>query len=410
MKPSLGEEFRRIGEQGPEGLAERLLVLALTPLGVAYGACMNLRACGYRWGVFRTYRAPVPVISVGNLVVGGTGKTPVVDALLKAAIAMGETPGVVSRGVGGAYTGDALIVSGGQGPEVPPEMCGDEPFLLARRNPEARVAVARKRADGISRLCSLGVTLILLDDGFQHLSVHRDMDLLLLDSTHPYGNGRVLPAGILREPRYQEVRADGTILTRCSPETVDGKGVRSRHRLGKWGIDKDGRKQALQSLSEKRVVAFAGLAKPADFFSALSDCNVELVDVRPLQDHCPYDEKQVVDLCRWLKSVSADVAITTEKDFVKLVDKELGVPLVSVPLELEWNDPKFPRKVIENTMNPSNTQFEKEGMAALLACPKCKGPVQKIEADWVCQECCLRFPEKDGIPIMLVEEARPVDS
>lgn len=193
--------YRRLARNGPDSTAEQLLFAFLLPFSIIYRELIRLRAVLYRWRVFSSYKAPVPVISVGNLAVGGTGKTPVVDYLLKFCLAKGRRVAVVSRGYGGRKHSGVQIVSGGNGPLLEPEQCGDEPYLLARRNPQALVLVSPKRAQAIQQAVeSLGAEVVLLDDGFQHLAVQRDVDIVLLDAQRPFGNGHQLPAGLLREP------------------------------------------------------------------------------------------------------------------------------------------------------------------------------------------------------------------
>lgn len=319
-----------------------LLWLPLAPLGLLYRWVQLLRALLYRQGILSTFRAPQPVISIGNLTAGGTGKTPVVDHLLRYLLQQGEKPAVVSRGYGGRIRRGVVIVSRGDqcDPLFPAEVCGDEPFLLARRNPQAVVVVAPRRREGIvTAIEECGATLILLDDGFQHLAVERDLDILLLDARRPLGNGSLLPAGLLREPPSAHHRAHLSILTR--DESLDTSSpfpelptLRCRHRLADKFITLDGSSLPFRELLPLRGVAFAGIAAPLPFFQALQDLGFQLVDVIPLNDHVIYDADTLARLMS--AAASADFFVTTEKDGVKLKSSDLSLPCYQAPLEVEF--------------------------------------------------------------------------
>ncbi|KIH75876.1 hypothetical protein GFER_14265 [Geoalkalibacter ferrihydriticus DSM 17813] len=325
--------------EGPRNVPERLLLALLWPAGWLYGMIGLIRARLYAKGLLATYRAPVPVIAVGNLAAGGTGKTPVVDYLVRRLLGQGLRVAVISRGYGGRGIKDAVVVSRGSGPLVDPALCGDEPFLLARRNPEALVVVAPKRSLG-ARLAveKLGAQILVLDDAFQHLAIARDLNIVLLDAAKPLGNGLPLPAGLLREFPSALSRGDLFILTRWQdgcppPPRLPGAVLRSRHVLGSEALDLDGNREPLENLHGKKVVAFAGIAHPEGFFGDLRRRGLDLIQTLPLADHAVYDD---IALQR-LREVAgnADVFVTTEKDAVKLKAAQLVLPCRQVPLTLE---------------------------------------------------------------------------
>lgn len=330
---------RRLCLDGPRNLAERLLLALLWPFGWLYGVVGRIRAGMYALGWLPSYRAPVPVIAVGNLAAGGTGKTPVVDYLVRRLLAQGLRVAVISRGYGGRGIGEALVVNAGAGPVVGPELCGDEPFLLARRNPAALVVVAPKRRLGAwLAVEKLGARILVLDDGFQHLAMGRDLNLVLLDAARPLGNGRPLPAGLLREFPSALKRGELFVLTRwhqgCSPPTLPGPFVRSRHVLGREAVSLDGNRLDLEDLRGKKALAFAGIASPEGFFSDLRQRGLDLVKTLSLADHVVYDD----DVLRRLREAGQGVEIflTTEKDAVKLQADQLGRPCWQVPMSLEF--------------------------------------------------------------------------
>lgn len=337
------QSFRHFAEE-PLTPPATLLWLCLAPLGVLYGALLRLRALLYHRGILTSYRAPVPVISVGNLTIGGTGKTPVVDCIVRHALLRGKRPAVISRGYGGRIRkGVALVSRGdGSGPLLAAENCGDEPFLLARRNPLAAVVVAPCRRQGIeAAIRDCGATLIILDDGFQHLAVQRDLDLLLLDARRPLGNGSVLPAGLLREPPSAHSRADLCILTRDAGLDTSAPfpalaTIRCRHRLARDFVTLDGSVRNVHDLAGLHGIAFAGIAAPDAFFLGLQALGLQLNATIALDDHAAYDHETLMMLNTAAATASADFFVTTEKDGVKLRHSDHSIPCYQALLELEF--------------------------------------------------------------------------
>lgn len=332
--------FRHFAEVGPDNLAERLLWLLLWPLGFLYGVVGRLRVWAYGCGLFKVYRAAVPVVSVGNLTVGGTGKTPTVDVVVRLFLQQGVKVAVVSRGYGSAVRRGVAVVSDGSGaaPALTPRDCGDEPFLLARRNPTAIVLVAPRRREGVAlAVARFGAEVIVLDDGFQHLAVARDLDIVLLDAAHPFGNGALLPAGLLREFPVALQRGQLFILTRCAPADtftcpLPGPLLRGRHELSRHFLDLSGRPLAVAELVGRRGVAFAGIAAPEHFFAGLRDLGLDLSATLSFPDHAAYDGAALAEIAR--AAVGAEYFVTTEKDGVKLRATELPLPCYQAPLEL----------------------------------------------------------------------------
>lgn len=335
------QRFRHFAEE-PLTPVTILLWLCLAPFSVIYGTIQRLRALLYHFGIITSYRAPRPVISVGNLTVGGTGKTPVVDRIVCHTLQRGERPAIISRGYGGQIRSGVAIVSYGDGtaPLLSAAQCGDEPFLLARRNPQAIVIVAPRRRAGIeAAIRNYGATLLLLDDGFQHLAVQRDLNILLLDARRPLGNGSVLPAGLLREARAAHRRADLCILSR--DETLNAAApfpalptVHCRHRLANKLVALDGSGREVKDFSGRRGVAFAGIAAPASFFVALQALGLQLMATFALNDHADFDPATLEKLNQ--AALNADFFVTTEKDGVKLRASDLTLPCFQARLELEF--------------------------------------------------------------------------
>jgi len=328
---------RRIALTGASTLTEWLLLLLLMPFSIMYGMISLIRNKFYDLDLCASYRAAVPVVSVGNIAVGGTGKTPVVDWLLKEFIKLGKAPAVVSRGYGGTFSGKVGIVSSGDGLLLSADDCGDEPFLLARRNPKARVLIARKRADGIRiAVAELGADVIILDDGFQHRAVARDLDLVLLDASRPYGNGWTLPAGLLRERPSSLKRADYFLMTRATLNKSDNlmgfRTYNSQHQLANIAIDLNGNSMPVDKLKKLNLLGFAGIADPDNFFGSLENSGLTLRTKLAFADHADYHSKLVAQL--QVATVGVDALITTEKDAVKLSADMFELPCYQIPMDI----------------------------------------------------------------------------
>lgn len=362
MPPSPSTYWRSLASGTATTLPDRLLLALLTPPSLVYALAQRLRAALYRAGVLKTRRLPRPVISVGNLTVGGTGKTPVTAYIARLLLSQGYRVAVLSRGYGGSLEGHTLVVSDGSTVMMKAEQCGDEPYLLASTIPGLMVVMGSDRfAAGLMAMEQLNPDLFLLDDGFQHLRLTRDLNILLLDHDRPFANGWTLPAGMLREPRSAASRADLVIITRCpsgsSPSPPPLPGIpccSASHGLGTLMPLTGGGAFPLESLRGRRVLAFAGIADPASFFQGLREQGLNLVAELPLPDHVAYDESRIAELGRLMADATADVAITTEKDGVKLpgLSRHLAERTLLAPLELVITAPApltaALRKVLQN--------------------------------------------------------------
>lgn len=346
--------YRRMIDRPPSNLSSWAVLLLLWPCAQLYRLVMWCRAALYRNGLRKVQRAGVPVISVGNLTVGGTGKTPVVDALVKRLSAHGLRVAVVSRGYGGNYRGAVGVVAAGDGHLLlGAQAAGDEPCLLARRNPDLRVYVARRRACGVRAAEAAGAEVVVLDDGFQHLAVRRDLDIVLLDSRSPFGNGQLLPAGPLRESPAALRRAGLLVMTHAgTPQRAvlpfAGPVVHCRHRLAEALLTLDGEVLPWTFLGKGPVVAFAGIARPDDFFAALRARGVALTDTLAFNDHQAYAPEQLnrlIQLCD-----NGKLLVTTEKDAVKLRAADFPCPCLVAPLELEFDSGDELDRILEEVV------------------------------------------------------------
>jgi len=324
-------------------------VALLSLPSLIFGAAVRLRNHLYeRPGASRN--APIPVLSVGNLTVGGTGKTPLVAWLARRLREQGLTPAVVSRGYGGTAGRGPLVVTQGGDPTCGPEVCGDEPFELARTLSEVVVIVGSDRVAGADEAARQGADLVILDDGFQHRRLARDLDIVLLDSSNPFGNYRLLPAGWLREPIGSLARADIVVITRARPgerfelirRTVrnlnaDAPILSAGHRaLGFF--DLDGR----VTETPRRAVAFCGIGNPTRFRIDLEHAGVEILEFRSHRDHHAYVTSEFAALEALARTHDAPL-VTTQKDAVRLeslTKTDGAVPLLSFRITAEIHEPE----------------------------------------------------------------------
>jgi len=325
MNASFSAYWRGVASGTTQDAGSRFLRGLLVPASLVYALVQRLRTGLYRSGVLKTRKLDRPVISIGNITVGGTGKTPVTAHIARLIMAQGLKVAVLSRGYGGTLEGQTAIVSDGHGIVLSPDRCGDEPFLLAKSVPGLAVVIGTDRhAAGQLALQSCSPDIFLLDDGFQHLRLHRDLNILLLDCTRPFGNGWTLPAGLLREPKRAAQRADLVVLTRC-PEgaltmaPVPGKPCcRARHDLGDLLPLTGGEPLRFETLRNRNVVAFSGIAEPQAFLDGLRGQGMQVIASRCFPDHVVYSAARLAEIEDLLKTSGADYAITTEKDGVKL--------------------------------------------------------------------------------------------
>ncbi len=273
----------------------------------------------------RPYRAPVPVICVGNLTVGGSGKTPTVIYLVQHLIEQGKAVHVVSRGYGGSMTGPLAVDLARHSAE----QVGDEPLLIAAYAP---TWIARDRAAGIKAAVAAGAEVVVLDDGFQNPSVEKDLSIIVVDAGFGFGNGRTLPAGPLREPVAQGMaRADAVLLIGTPPEPwpdrFHEKPVLRASLVPKYsGIGLEG----------ARVLAFAGIGRPEKFFQTVRELGAEIVESESFADHQIYSRVLVERLLARADAKDLMV-VTTEKDAVKLPSFTRG-KIWPVPVGLEGPD------------------------------------------------------------------------
>ena len=346
----------------------RWALTPLVPLSHLYGLGMLVRERLYATGLIAQRALPVKVISIGNLSVGGTGKTPVVIALANALRGNGRRVGVVSRGYGRRGTSGVLEVSDGLSLQGNPERTGDEPFLIAERCAGVPVVVGADRyAAGRYLLDRFEVDTLILDDGFQHLALKRDIDVVLLDATAPFGNSDLLPRGRLRERLSALERASLIFVTRAG-QAQDLAGVLEAIRrmapamplcvtdFTPTALEKIGafsESQAPEALKGERVVALSGIGNPDSFRRLLESLSATVIDHCIFPDHHRYSIQDIRRVAKVAANLRADRVVTTEKDAVKLqllLDSASQSGMWIVRIDVNWLEgwKEWERLVLQN--------------------------------------------------------------
>lgn len=335
-------------------------IMLLWPFSLLYGLAMELRTDGYRRGWLKSRRAAVPVISIGNMVAGGTGKTPMAIYVAGLLMKNGRRVAILSRGYK-RESGDEskpLVVSDGAELKYGPKQAGDEPFMMARRllgnkdQPGPLVIVGQDRALAAQKAVELGAQAIILDDGFQHLRLKRDLDIVLLDCHRPFDNGWVLPAGMLREPVGAVARADVVIMTRSDEAMASNhnktlsipfyneKGFSqffTNHKItGLLRWDKGAlRPEGLDALNGKKLFLVAGIARPQSFVGNIERAGYLVAGTRIYPDHHRYRDSDLRAIGTGAEK--ADCIVTTEKDAARFNNSwDFGRPLYVLRMEIEF--------------------------------------------------------------------------
>ena len=305
----------------PPGLAAKLL----SPLGKLYGA-----ATARRIAKTAPEKLKVPVICVGNINVGGTGKTPTVIALVERLKANGMSPHVVSRGHGGSLEGPLQVIE----QTHTADQVGDEPLLLSAFVP---TWIARNRADGATRAAEAGADIIVLDDGHQNPALHKDLTIVVADAARGFGNEYVLPAGPLREPVPTGLARADALLTIGGPK-AQGRfsGLNDippslPHLTGQLKPLPTG-----MDWQDMRVLAFAGIGMPDKFFATVRALGADLVKTEPLDDHQPLSDSLLSRLSSEATALGAQL-VTTEKDAVRM-SASFRSHVLTIPVRLDIDD------------------------------------------------------------------------
>ncbi|MDR1378144.1 MAG: tetraacyldisaccharide 4'-kinase [Synergistaceae bacterium] len=385
--------------------APRLSSLWVLLIPISWGVAFGIAVVDffYRHGLRRITEPPIPVISVGNLTYGGTNKTPFVEMLCRVMEERGVSVGIVSRGYGGDNLGVRVIEGGRIGEaEADRRLVGDEPLLLSARLPRIPVAVSRNRIKGLEELERRGIQLAVADDAFQHRKVVRDVDIVLIDAACAFGSGRMIPAGILREPPSALRRSHIVVITKVEQvEASTLSALREKlrefvpnHRIfharlsimdwalwdGRALLPVDPRSKGFRSFGEsvrgRRVMAFSAIGNPDSFVRSLRQEGVKVVGERHFRDHHVYSEEDVAALHAQMEACGAEFLSCTEKDIynLPLIEglNDYKIPLLLVPqVTVALEDPACFTETLVECLRPhivvASNGYGEDSIGVLLA-------------------------------------------
>ena len=343
-----------------------LLASLLHGVSIFYGAVQRLRATCYRYRVVPSRALPCKVISVGNITVGGTGKTPMTIHVAAEIKRAGYKVVILSRGYKGRAEKHGGIVSDGRTLYMDAEQAGDEPFMIACRLKGVPVVVGRNRfAAGMLAISKFQPDVIVLDDAFQHLKLKRDIDLVLLDHVRPFGNSHLLPRGVLREPVSSLARSTACILTRCRAGAdeaamsslakiqmlVPGIPVFTSSHVPYGYVVQKGAHNSFEAVTDvflandleqvkhRKVFCFSGIARNNDFQHTVKELGFNVTGLLEFSDHHRYTPKDLATILRCAGDAGADRLITTEKDHARIAFKDpLPMELIVVGVKVSFGD------------------------------------------------------------------------
>ena len=334
--------YRKLISGQSTGLAAAILRFFLAIAACGYSIIVRLRNRFYDSGLLKSCKAGAPVISIGNITTGGTGKTPLVIWLCKFLQQREIKCAVLTRGYKTT-----------QNSKLKTQNYSDEPAILAESCPNAKVIVNPDRVEAATEAVNeFGAKVLIMDDGFQHRSLHRDIDIVTIDATCPFGYGRILPAGLLRESVTALKRADAAVITRCNqisgeqlteleekllsvnPDMIIAKSIHAplyaKSTDGEISIDR---------LKDKKVFAFCGIGNPDAFLKTIKNIEADLVGSKIYNDHYHYTDNDIAEICRKADDLKADLILTTQKDWTKITSLSMpseGMTFAYLAVELKF--------------------------------------------------------------------------
>ncbi|MBW8036327.1 MAG: tetraacyldisaccharide 4'-kinase [Planctomycetes bacterium] len=330
-------QYRDLIASEDGGTIKKLAMCVLKAVSCGYAVGVSLRNIAYDIGLLRTYKPGAGVISVGNITAGGTGKTPLVIWFSKYLAQKGASCAILTRGY-----------------KAQPGKLTDEPAILAKSCPAAQVVINVDRVAAAKKVIGEGsIDVFIMDDGFQHRRLGRDVDIIAVDATCPFGFGRLLPAGLLREPVKSIKRADMVIITRS--DQVDDSAIAEIEETIKkiapqvpvaksicchpGAIAMKGHRLTMNELRRGKVFAFCGIGNPEAFVGQLGRCGMTLVGSKSYNDHHDYNVRDIADIYEEAKYLGANIILTTQKDWVKaalLIKGFEDIRFAYLELELEF--------------------------------------------------------------------------
>ena len=358
--------YQIIHSRDAHGVVVHLFLAVLYVFSLIYCGLVNLRLAGYNLGVFRRKKLGCYVISLGNITVGGTGKTPTAQRLAKEIQSLGYRVVILNRGYRAKWKGDVGVVSDGRTLHMNAAEAGDEAFMLAKHLPGVPVLIGPDRyMTGSYAIEHFGAEVAILDDGYQHWMLARDMEILLVDAVNVFGNGYILPRGTLRESISHIDRADVCLLTKVDQATEASRDyihriihekneralvVESVHqpkgfiRFEEWANNIASPGVDVAEMRGKRVMAVSAIGNPASFEQTLSDIGAVVIESQRFPDHHDYTVKEMLDAAAQALLLDAEAIVITEKDAVKVPAElvreraEFKIPIYVVSVEVTFRD------------------------------------------------------------------------
>jgi tetraacyldisaccharide 4'-kinase len=323
------------------GFIAAIFKSTLSTFTLPYLTVLNTRSTLYKKGILRSTRLPVKVISIGNITTGGTGKTPLVEFSVKYLSEIGKKVAILSRGYGGNSSSQESN-----------EIVNDECLALKENIQDVPVLAGRDRVkNGKKAINEFGVDCVVLDDGFQHFKLKRDLDIVVIDALNPFGGGNLIPRGILREPLKNLKRADLFIISHCNQsneQTIksiyttlnrinsDAPVCESNHSPVHIDNIIDGTILETEWLKGKRIYALSAIGNPESFAFTLKELDADLIRHRVFSDHHNYTQAEIDDVTSEAQSLGAEAIIVTQKDMVKIRKMNIkDVNILSLKIEIQ---------------------------------------------------------------------------
>jgi len=317
------------------GLLGEIARLPFSAISALYLPAIKLRTFAYQKNILKSQELPIPVVSVGNLTVGGSGKTPTAIWLAQKLAQKGFQPAISIRGYH-SRAEDSLAVIDGKNPEaVDPDLVGDEAALMAKKLKGIPILVGKNRVASGQKAAELGANILVLDDGFQHLKLKRNVNILLIDGNKLLNCEKIFPRGRLREPVSAIAR--GQVIISRGDENFEG----NREQINEINPGaKIFRMRYLvknpERFAGKKAYAFAGIAQPGSFFALAKDAGMELVGKKEFSDHHIYVPGELKQVRAEAKSSGAEIILTTEKDLARIKSFESKLPILALEIELDF--------------------------------------------------------------------------
>jgi tetraacyldisaccharide 4'-kinase len=352
------ESYRKLISGQSTGYASVILCFFLTIASQIYTIIISLRNFLYSKGWLKAHTVSVPVISIGNITVGGTGKTPLVIWLYNLLHEKNYGCAILTRGY-----------------KTKKGKLFDEPAILNESCPKAKIIINPDRIAGAAKAVNdFDAKVLIMDDGFQHRRLHRDLEIVAIDATCPFGYGKILPAGLLREPVVSLKRSDAVVITRCdqvdeaelaeledkllriNPDMIVAKSIHESI----CTKSQEHKEISLDELKSKKIFAFCGIGNPDAFFSTITKLDANLIDSKVYNDHHQYTDDCLADIYEQAQHLNADLILTTQKDWTKiasLASIKNDMPFAYLAIELKFTDREDKlKRLIEDALEGKITQ------------------------------------------------------